>query len=570
MTDKGYKSKEQTQQWIEVDSDGKIEAGDSSEKMGGVKSRVEDKVKEIKDPDQKENAEAVLTAVKVFNDPNASMEDKVAEVKKLNDAGLIFRNSESAKNKKMYLDSSKTGLDRKELIPDAGSPSEMQNAMKEFGLDKLSAEGGKIGRKEMTAAKLMEDKVINIKTKVSDNGIEIGGGKIEKTTIPSDEKLLSVYGTKEEADLAKKYLERRNKIIDVAMESFKDGDMAIIEPVKDTPPTSSENRNKLKDATADTIKNGFEEQFKKTGRKPSPKQQKVLDGFGNLKDIKDSEEYDKELHKLTEELFADDFFDGATADVAEMVTYMSELNKGNEVYMPAKSNYPLGDVISISPEKIDFEKDSPEEIQRKMQLIYNGVESRSIKKGAGGASASGAKTNLSTFKQVTNKKGEIIKPKEVKNDLDDLSNKDKLYKEIYYGDTGKAEKKVKELAEKYDVDLDDEKFKARREKSVQSAINNILSKPKCEGADEKKLKQRLETYFNQGEMYEQLYNENVKEQLFVNEQYKYSKTKGLDINKTDGIKTMAKVNFAFSAGSWSCEGRPSNPVPTRFKNDKAE
>ena len=543
---------------------------DSSEKMGKLTTRVEDKVKEITDPTQKKNAEAVLDAVKIFNNPDASMEDKVEQVKKLNDAGLIFRNSESAKATKMYLDSSATGLSRKELIPDTGSPSEMAKAMKEFGLDKLQGEGGKIGRKEMTGAKLFgEEKVVKVKTKVLDNGIQIGEGKIEKTKIPSDEKLLSVYGSKEEADLAKKYLERRNKIVDEAMKSFKDGDMSIIEPVSNTPPNTSENRKKLKDATSDTIREGFDEQFKKTGRKPNAKQQEVLDGFSNLKDIKDPKEYDKKLHDLTEELFADPFFDSATADVAELVTYMSELNKGNEVYMPSASNYPLGDIISISPEKIDFEKDSPEEIQRKVQLIYNGVEARSIKKGAGGASASGVKTDMSEFKEITNKKGDKISPKDVKNDLSDLSNKDKVYKELMFGDASKAESTINDIAEKYDFDLEDPKFKARRDKSVQSAINNILSKPKCEGTDEKKLKQKLDAYFNQGEMYESLYNENVKEQLFVNEQYKYSKTNGLDVNRTDGVKTMAKVNFAFSAGSWSCDGRPSNPVPTRFVNDKS-
>lgn len=543
---------------------------DSSEKMGKLTTRVENKVKEITDPTQKKNAEVVLDAVKIFNNPDASMEDKVEQVKKLNDAGLIFRNSESAQATKMYLDSSATGLDRKELIPDSGSPNEMTKAMKEFGLGNLQPEGGKIARKEMTAAKLFgEEKVVKVKTKVLDNGIQIGGGKIEKTTIPSDEKLLSVYGSKEEADLAKKYLERRNKIVDEAMKSFKDGDMSIIEPVPNTPPNNPENRKKLKDATADTIIEGFDEQFKKTGRKPNAKQKEVLDGFSNLKNIKDPGEYDQKLYNLTEELFADPFFDSATADVAELVTYMSELNKGNEVYMPSASNYPLGDIISISPEKIDFEKDSPEEIQRKMQLIYNGVEARSIKKGAGSASASGAKTDMSEFKEITNKKGEKISSEDVKNDLSDLSNKDKVYKELMFGDIDKAESTINNIAKKYDFDLEDPKFKERRDKSVQSAIDNILSKPKCEGTDEKMLKQKLDAYFNQGEMYESLYNENVKEQLFVNEQYKYTKSKGLNVNRTDGVKTMARINFAFSAGSWSCDGRPSNPVPTRFVNDKS-
>jgi hypothetical protein len=539
----------------------------TSEKVTKLVNNVSDKIKDITDPEKKENAEMVLNALNVINDPNASKEDKVKEIEKLNDAGLIARNSLTAKSKKMYINTSATGLPRKELVPSAGSPPELVKAMEDYGLDNIQPEGGKISRKDMTAAKLFDkDAVVKVDVKVSDNSIDIGGNKIEKVEIPSDEKLMEIYGNKEDADLAKKYLERRNKIVDEAIKSFKDGNLSIIEPVPNTPPTTPENRDKLKNATADKIAEGFEEQFKKTGNTPTKGQLKVLNDFKNLKNIKDPKEYDKELHKLTEEMFADPFFDSATTDVVEMVTYMSELNKGNAVYMPAASNYPLGDIISISPEKIDYENDSPEEIQRKFQLIYNGVEARSIKKNAGGASASGEKTALSTFKPVTNKKGEEISPDKVKEDLNELSNKTKLYRDMYDGDTNVAVKRIKELSEKYDFDLEDPKFKARRDQSVKSAMDNILSNPKCEGTNQDDLKKKLDAYFNLGSMYEKVYNDTVNEQLFVNEQYKYSKSKGLEINRTDGIKSIAKLNFAFSAGTWSCDGRPSNPVPTRFKN----
>lgn len=543
----------------------------SSKRVTELSNRVSDQIKNIKDPDQKENAEMVLNALNVINDPKASKEDKLNVIQQLNDDGLIARNSESAKSTKMYLNTSATGLGRKLLVPSSGSPSEITSLMKEIGLENFSPEGGKIGRKEMTAAKLFgKDSVKAVDVKVSDNGIDIGGNKIEKVEVPSDERLLEIYGDKKEADLAKKYLERRNKIVDEAIKSFQSGELTVIEPVPNTPPTTPENREKLKSATADTIVLGFEGQFKKAGTEPTKSQAKILNDFKNLKDIKDPKEYDKELHRLTEDMFKDPFFDSGTTDVVEMVTYMSELNKGNAVYMPSASNYPLGDVISISLEKIDYEKDSPEEIQRKIQLIYNGVEARSIKKNAGGASASGEKTSLSSFKEVKNSKGEVIKPEDVKNDLSELSNKDALYKDIYDGDPGKASEKIEELSKKYDFDLDDPKFKARREQSVQSAMDNILANPKCEGTDPGDLKKKLDSYFNLGNMYETLYNDNVNEQLFVNEQYKYTKTKGLEVNRTDGVTIVAKLTFAFSAGKWSCDGRPGNPVPTRFKNTKVD
>ena len=71
-----------------------------------------------------------------------------------------------------------------------------------------------------------------------------------------------------------------------------------------------------------------------------------------------------------------------------------------------------------------------------------------------------------------------------------------------------------------------------------------------------------------GNLYEDAYNNTVKEQLFTNEQWKYNKTNGLQVNRTDGINTVAKLKFAFSIG-WSKSGRPANTVPTRFVNSEA-
>ena len=538
-----------------------------NKKVSELRDKMDKEMENIKDPDQKKNAEAVLSALDVINNPDSSKEEIVKEIEKLNDAGLIARNSLTAKSKKMYLNTAATGLPRKGLVPSTASPKELVAAMEEYGIENINPEGGRISRKDMTAAKIFgKDSVVSLDVKVTDNEIDFGGSKLTKTKIPSDEELDKIYKNKDEAKLAKKYLERRNKIIDEAMKSFKDGDMTIIEPVPNTPPTSPENRDKLKDATAIKISENFRSQFEKTGNKPTPGQLKLLSDFESLKDVDDPKEYEEKLNSLTEAMFKDPFFDTATTDVVEMVTYMSELNKGNAVYMPAASNYPLGDIISVSPEEIDFEKDSPEEIQRKIQLIYNGVEARSIKKNAGGASASGDKTNLSAFDEITNSKGEKISPADVKKDLTELSNKDGLYKEIYNGDPSKAADQIKKLSEKYDFDLDDPKFKESRDTSVQSAVNNIMKK--CKDANEDEIRQNLESYYNLGNMYESVYNNTVNEQLFVNEQYKYTKSKGLEVNRTDGVTKMAKLKFSFSTGSWGCNGRPGNPVPTRFVNEK--
>ena len=93
------------------------------------------------------------------------------------------------------------------------------------------------------------------------------------------------------------------------------------------------------------------------GKELSKSQQKVVDDLKGLKDIKDPKEYDEKIMLITGDIMKDEFLTTGAADVVEMVSYMRELNKGNNAYMPAASNYPLGDIISISPEKINFEKD---------------------------------------------------------------------------------------------------------------------------------------------------------------------------------------------------------------------
>jgi hypothetical protein len=138
---------------------------------------------------------------------------------------------------------------------------------------------------------------------------------------------------------------------------------------------------------------------------------------------------------------------------------------------------------------------------------------------------------------------------------------------MYEGDVDKATEEIKEIAKKYDYDLEDPKYVERKNQSVASALKNIKDQPKCEGVDEGEVKKKLEAYYDMGNMYADVYNDTVSEQLFVNEQYKYTKTKGLNVNRTDGVTKFARLVFAFSAGKWSCDGKPGNVLPTRFKND---
>jgi len=551
----------------------KMKAGEVSEEPKKLKglSRINDviqkQIDEIDDPDQKENAEKVLKSMEVINDPDASEEEKVKLFGELVEDGIIKKN---AGGTKFYVDTAKTGLFRK-VLGDKSSPASIVNVAKEYGLDNIDREkSNRIPKKAMTGAKLFGDKKSQTKVGVSDEGVSFDGVDYNKQNIPSTEDLEKIYGSKKEAEKAKAALEKYNAIVGQAQSAFKDqGEMETLSAFPDTPPTSPENRTKLKDGTADIIAEGFQKQF--GDKKPTKAQQKIIDDFKGLKDIKDPKEYEEKLMDVTGAMMLDPFMKTGAADVVEMVSYMSELNKGNAVYMPAASNYPLGDIISISPEKIDYEKDSPEEIQRKIQLIMTGVEARSIKKGAGGASASGEKTQLSEYKEFTNSQGQKIPPKETKDDLEKMSDKTKMYSGIFDGtseDTEKTANEIKDLAKKYDFDLDDPDYVKRRTKSVNSAIAYV--KKKNPDIDEDELRAKYEAYYNLGNVYASTYNETVKSQLFTNEVWGVDKKTGkATVDRTDGINSIAKLKFEFNIG-FTATGRPSNPVPTRFKNTDVE
>jgi hypothetical protein len=528
---------------------------------------IQKQINDIKDPDQKENAERVLSAMETINDPNASDDKKKELFGELVEDEIIKKNQSGSK---FYVDTAKTGLYRK-VLGDKSSPASIVNVAKDYGLDNIDKESAnRIGKKQMTGAKLFGDKKSQTKVGVSEKGVSFDGVDYNKQEIPSTEKLEKIYGSKKEAEKAEAALNKYNAIVGQAQKAFKDqGEMETLSAFPDTPPITPENRTKLKDGTADIIADGFKKQF--GDKKPTKAQEKIMNDFKSLKDIKDPKEYDEKLMSATGAMMLDPYMKTGAADVVEMVSYMRELNKGNNVYMPAASNYPLGDIISISPEKIDYEKDSPEEIQKKIQLIMAGVEARSIKKGAGGASASGEKTQLSEYKEFTNSKGQKIPPKETKDDLAKMSDKTKMYSGIFDGtaeDTENTANEIKDLAKKYDFDLDDPDYIKRRDKSVASAIAYV--KKKDPDIDEDDLKAKYEAYYNLGKVYANTYNETVKSQLFTNEVWGVDKKTGkATVNTTDGINSIAKLKFEFNIG-FTKTGRPSNPVPTRFKNTKVE
>jgi len=397
------------------------------------------------------------------------------------------------------------------------------------------------------------------------DGVKIDGIEYKKQPEITDERLLEIYkGDKKKAEMARKALTKHNMLMEkVEKVLVKGGELETLSAFPDTPPTTPENRDKLKKGTAENLSKAITEQLGEDNLTEG--QKNIVKALNDIKNSSDEKDFEEKLMDITNKIFEDPSLSTGSADMVETISYMRELNRGNAAYLPASPNFPLGDVISVSSSSIDPEKDSPEEMADKIKAITLGIENRSIKKDAGGASASHGKVGLTTYKDYKDKKGNVlVSADDIKKDLDKLTNKDGLYKKIFSEDNEDVNADIKELAQKYGVAINSRIFGEKKKKAIESAVDKIKkANPKLAKPD---LRKKLDAYYNMGAVFEVVYNRQMDTQLFTNEVWSYNdKTKKVDVDKTDGINKVSKVKFEFNIG-WTGKGKPAKIVPTRFKN----
>lgn len=397
------------------------------------------------------------------------------------------------------------------------------------------------------------------------DGVKIDGIEYKKQPEISDERLLEIYkGDKKKAGQARKALTKHNMLMEkVETVLAEGGELETLSAFPDTPPTTPENRDKLKKGTAENFSKTIASQIGEENI--TEKQKEIMDALEDIKNAKDEKDFDDRLMDITTKIFEDPSLSTGAADMVETISYMRELNRGNAAYLPSSPNFPLGDVISVSSSRLDPEKDSPEQMADKIKAITLGIENRSIKKDAGGASASHGKVGLSTYKDYKDKKGNVlVKADEIKKDLNSLTSKDGLYRKIFSDDYADTNVKIKEMAQKYGVAINSRSFGEKKRNAIESAVDKIKkANPKLAKPE---IRKKLDAYYNMGAVFEVVYNRQMDTQLFTNEVWSYNdKTKKVEVDKSDGIGRVSKVKFEFNIG-WTGKGKPSKVVPTRFKN----
>ena len=621
---KTFKSKEQTQQWMETDKEEKeeekeektseeIEAlnkategikGHTGKKISeksvnrDIKGEVENIKAKLKDlnPEQQKHAQDLIDGMESFSDAKTPKEKEEA-IKNLVDKGLIKRNEPGTSTVKIYIDP-KTGLDYKEF----GQNTALHQSITAY--DQKARNDGEeliptqkkstMGGKKMNPSGIFKDKdgtpmVDAVDIKKTDGGVNIGGVDYEKNPDPEkdpefNKKLISHFTKdgkldKEAYDSAVTAIHRNNEIIDeVEKVLVEGGRLDVVDPLPGTQPTTPENAKKVGNAAINQTADKIEQELKAAGNDPLTKDQKeIVDRMKNLEKL-DGEEFEKELLEVAALVAANPATDAGFADMCETFSYISALKEGRAAYLPTAGNFPLGDLVSMSNAKIsDEDFDDPEAMSNKIKLMQISVENRSIKAKGGAASSSAKKNELTTFKEAKNKEtGKPIPGEEVKQDMQDIN--DKAYFAVWDSDDPEDIKneqtKLNGLAKKYGVDTTSDSYKKDKEDSVKTALEKVAKDrakdskkyPPLSKKEEALLRAKLEAYYDMGKIYEKGYNDNYDTQLYTNENWDYDKKTGkVTRSQTDGICEVSDVKFAFNVG-FGKSGRPANRVPTRFHN----
>jgi hypothetical protein len=548
-----------------------------SYKTGKTFTRVKGDVDAMPEGEKKENAKDLLRLMEAYCDAKTS-EDREALIKEMVEKGYIQRNHTGTGTVKFYVDP-KTGLDYKAF----GQNTSLHKSMCAYD-KKNRDEGGEglipflkqadLGNKKVNPGGIFgKDGVYNTKIEKTENGVKVDGVEYKRTPDPDEDpklkaKLEEVYGKgTTEYEQAVAAIRRNNSIIDRVEEVLVEGgELAVFNPFHPDPPVtpdSPENCKKLRDKTADKMADKLQTELETIHGKPLSKEQmEILD---NLRNLKDSKDYEKDCLAVMSLIAKHPDTEAGLADLSETFSYMIALSKNKAAYLPSAGNFPLGDVLAMSTAEIDIENDSAEDITNKIQLISTSIENRSVKKGGGAPSSSHKKNTLTEFH------GTKEQAEQIEHDTQDMTedNYDRIWGDP--GDIAEAEQRNADYAATYGIKLDDPDYVKKKNKSVSKALAAInkkrlkAGKPILTGNDATAMMRKLEAYYDNGKIYEKAYNDNMKSQLFTNDNYIVDAAGNVTRNTTDGVCTVSEVKFEFNVG-FSSTGTPTNKVPTRFHN----
>jgi hypothetical protein len=440
---------------------------------------------------------------------------------------------------------------------------ELRGLLTKFGMKsaETTTTGGKasvVKSKMFSAGKMFSEKneVGPIGVKKTETSLSMGEHTVYKLTEPQfqtlvETSLIEIYkkrgseNPQRDAQFTMRAVRKHNELLNRLSETLNEN-VLFIQPVPGLEPTTPENRKKIVDATLDKLLNTTKTIF---GKNPSNDIQEIMLGISALKA---SNNFETDSLKILTKIANSQEFTKGAADIAEIFTYTRRLNSDQIAYLPAQSNFPLADIISMSPLKLTAGS-TAEEIVSAVQSIFVSFDYRSVKKGEGGASATNNKVNLSIFKSKDTRR-QLSRLLDTTKSIWDEKSPD-----VAFG-------VVKSIGEEVGVDIDS----ILKDPNTNNTINTLIGRYKNTIHNKDVFKKQLIVHNVCGKLIEQIYNKDIDIQLFSNERYKESKRE-MSLSITDGIHSISELQFILDIGKFNPEsGKPETAYATRFHPKEVE
>jgi hypothetical protein len=394
----------------------------------------------------------------------------------------------------------------------------------------------------------------SIPIKKSETTLSVGKHTVHALTEPSfsalmESSLVEVYKKQgsenplRDAQFAMRAVRKHNTLFKRLQEKLDDKNL-FIDPLPGVTPDTDEDRNKIIHATLDAINKKMKSVF--VGSSSGNVQQIVQD----IDKLKVSQNFEQDSLNVLTKIANSDETKRSAADIAELFTYTRRLRDGQVAYLPAASNFPLADLISMAPLALT-KNSSAEDIVKSIQSVFVSFDYRSIKKGAGGASATDNKVDLSIFKTSSTRK-----------QLNTLLSTTQTIWDAQKPQSVMVD--VLKVAREHKIDVKS----ILRDPSTKKTIASVVARESRTTAMNPVLfKKQLVVHNLVGKMIEQIYNKDVDIQLFSNERYRESK-KQMSLSITDGVKSLSTLEFLLDIGKFSKTaqkpGKPETAYATRF------
>jgi hypothetical protein len=485
----------------------------------------------------------------------------------------------------------KIKMDIPSSVKDSESKADEWNSsiVDKYGLTMKTQTGSYVNKKDLTAAKMNKNRR-KVKFESSDNSVTIDGVKYDKREIPNENSLIQSfikkgYSEEEAKDASSKIIssiERRNKMIDQLSNSNE------MEVVEYGPTDTDDNRRKTLSNTIASTKEGIIKSIKRYSglsddeinsqygelidsvdelEKNAPINNPNWDSMSSDDKEKASELYLSKLIDVLQNVRRDSNLTSGGPDLAEVIVFMNEIGKGNQAFLPSSSNFPTVDIISLGSQSTPDANLSPSDLAEfyanefsANSISFIDSDAESIKLGKGGPSAGHKKSQGSTFGDE--KTGEVL------DSLMDCYNgtfgtyppsKENVDKaEQAYNEAGKHLTKVliekgysPQQAERMIADMEKRGLAhyEQAKKSYEKSLNGEPIDPEFDRG--------LKIYNMAGNLFEVLYNKDLKSNNFGNIRFKESgkgKNSKLSLEVLDGINEKCCVKFNANPGELKIKG----------------